>query len=135
MSGSFARQLRLPLPHLVRPLFLLARMATVTWAFGPSGFAVGVTSHGAHGESEVNGDMPATGLNISFRRVTVGAPIPITSTKDAQGNTTRVVVSPLAVRAVISLADDGHIDANWVVTRDGVTGKGTGKGLGKNTTG
>ena len=110
-------------------------MATVTWAFGPSEFAVGVTSHGAIGESEVNGDLPATGLNISFRRMNVGGPIPITTTTDSQGNTTRVAVSPLAIRAVISLADDGHIDANWIVTRDGVTGKGTGKGLGKNTTG
>ena len=110
-------------------------MATVTWSFGPSGFVVGVTSHGAIGESEVNGDMPATGLNISFRRMNVGGPIPITTTTDSQGNTTRVAVSPLAIRAVISLADDGHIDANWIVTRDGVTGKGTGKGIGKNTTG
>ena len=110
-------------------------MATVTWAFGPSGFSVGVTSHGAHGESEVNGDLPATGLNLSFRRMNVGGPIPITTTTDSQGNTTRVAVSPLAIRAVISLADDGHIDANWVVARGGVTGKGTGKGLGKNTTG
>jgi len=79
--------------------------------------------------------MPATGLNISFRRMNVGGPIPITTTTDSQGNTTRVAVSPLAIRAVISLADDGHIDANWVVDRNGVTGKGTGKGIGKNTTG
>ena len=110
-------------------------MATVSWSFGPSGFVVGVTSHGAIGDSEVNGDLPATGLNISFRRMNVGGPIPITTTTDSQGNTTRVAVSPLAIRAVISLADDGHIDANWVVARGGVTGKGTGKGLGKNTTG
>ena len=110
-------------------------MATVTWSFGPSGFAVGVTSLGANGESEVNGDMPATGLNISFRRVNVGAPVLAEIRTDAQGNITRTVVSPLAIRAVISLADDGHIDANWVVDRNGVTGKGTGKGLGKNTTG
>ena len=109
-------------------------MATVTWAFGPSGFSVGVTSHGAHGESEVNGDLPATGLNLSFRRMNVGGPIPITTTTDSQGNTTTVAVAPLAIRAVISLADDGHIDANSVVARGGVTGKGTGKGLGKNTT-
>ena len=109
-------------------------MATVSWAFGPSGFMVGVTSHGANGESEVNGDLPTTGLNISFRRIN-GVPISSTVTTDLQGNTTRVDVCPLAVRAVVSFVDDGHLDANWIVTRDGVTGKGTGKGLGKNTTG
>ena len=124
------------LPLVLSALALFrAGMATVIWSFGPSGFAVGVTSRGANGESEVNGDMPATGLNICFRRLNVGGPIQSTTTTDSQGNTTRVVVSPLAVRAVISLADDGHIDANWVVDRNGVSGKGIGKGLGKNTTG
>ena len=110
-------------------------MATVSWAFGPSGFMVGVTSHGANGESEVNGDLPTTGLTISFSRVNSGGPIPAAIATDSQGNTTRVEVCPLAVRAVVNFADDGHLDANWIVTRDGLTGKGTGKGIGKNTTG
>ena len=82
----------LPPPLLSRSL--PCAMATVTWAFGPSGFAVGVSSHGAIGEAEVNGDMPATGLNISFRRLNVGGPIPTTTVTDAQGNATRVAVSP-----------------------------------------
>ena len=110
-------------------------MATVTWSFGPGGFVVGITAHESAGESEINGDLPAVGLNLSFRRLNVGQPIPTTRVTDALGNATLVSVSPLAIRAVITLADEGHIDANWVVTRDGITGKGTGKGIGKRTTG
>ena len=106
-------------------------MASITWSFGPGGFVVGITAHESAGESEINGDLPAVGLNLSFRRLNVGQPIPTTRV----GNSTLVSVSPLAIRAVITLADEGHIDANWVVTRDGITGKGTGKGIGKRTTG
>ena len=110
-------------------------MATVTWAFGPTGFVVAIVAHESAAESEINGDTPATGLNLSFRRLNVGQAIPTTRTVDAQGNVVLVSVSPLAVRAVITFADEGHIDANWIVTRDGITGKGTGKGTGKRTTG
>ena len=110
-------------------------MASITWSFGPGGFVVGITAHQSAGESEINGDTPATGLNLSFRRLNVGQAIPTTRVLDAHGNAVLVSVSPLAIRAVITFADEGHIDANWVVTQDGITGKGTGKGIGKRTTG
>ena len=110
-------------------------MATVSWVFGANGFRVQVASLGFGNESELNGDLPTTGVTISFSRLNNGGPVPSAIATDSQGNTTRVEVCPLAVRAVVSFVDDGHLDANWIVTRDGVTGKGTGKGLGKNTTG
>ena len=110
-------------------------MASVSWVFGATGFRVNVASLGFGNKSELNGDLPTTGVTISFSRLNNGGPVPSAIATDSQGNTTRVDVCPLAVRAVVTFVDDGHLDAHWTVTRDAVTGKGTGKGLGKNTTG
>ena len=124
----------LPSPSLVDPCFFRVGMATVSWVFGATGFQVQVASLEFTNESELRGDMPTSDITLSFTRLN-GAPVSSTVSTDSQGNTTRVDVCPLAVRAVVTFVDDGHLDAHWTVTRDAVTGKGTGKGLGKNTTG
>ena len=110
-------------------------MATVSWVFGAGGFRVQVGSLAFNNESELNSNLPTSDITISFNRINNGGPVPSATTTDSQGNTTRVDVCPVAVRAVVSLEGDGHLDANWVVTWDGVSGKGKGKGIGKTTTG
>ena len=110
-------------------------MATVSWVFGAGGFRVQVASLALNNESELNSNLPTSDITISFNRIDNGAPVQSTTTTDSQGNTTRVDVCPVAVRAVMCLEGDGYLDASWVVTRDVVTGKGSGKGIGKTTTG
>ena len=109
-------------------------MATVSWVFGATGFRVQVASLEFANESELHGDMQTSDITLSFMRLN-GAPVSSTVLTDSQGNTTRVDVCPLAIRATVTFVDDGNLDAHWTVIRDGVTGKGTGKCLGKNTTG
>ena len=114
---------------------LLGRMATVSWVFGAGGFRVQVGSLAFNNESELNGNLPTSDITLSFTNINNGGPVPSAIATDSQGNTTRVEVRRLSVRAVVSFVDDSHLDANWIVTRDGVTGKGSGKGIGKTTTG
>jgi len=38
---------------------------------------------------------------------------------------------PVKVRAEVSFADEGVLEAEWLVEHNNVTGKGSGKGLGK----
>ena len=109
-------------------------MATVSWVFGSGGFRVQVAAHGCQQETELNGDLPTSDITLSFTRLNNGGLVPSTTTIDPSGNTTTVAISPIAVRAVVNFADEGHLDAHWIVTRDGVTGKGSGKGIGKTVT-
>ena len=80
------------------------------------------------------GDLPTSDITLSFSRLNNGGPVPSTTTIDPHGNATRVDICPIAVRAVVIFVDKGHLDANWIVTREGVTGKGSGKGIGKTVT-
>ena len=109
-------------------------MASVSWVLGSGGFRVQVAALGCTNESELNGDLPTSDITLSFSRLNGGL-IASAISSGTWHCTTTVDVCPIAVRAVVSFVDDGHLDANWIVTRDGITGKGTGKGLGKNTTG
>ena len=110
-------------------------MATVSWVFGAGGFRVQVGSIAFVNESELNSNLSTEDITISFNRIDNGAPVESGTTTDEHGNTTSVDIRPIAVRAVVCFEGDGHLDANWIVTCDGVSGKGTGKGIGKTTTG
>ena len=110
-------------------------MATVSWVFGAGGFRVQVASLGFNNEPELNSNLPTSDITLSVTSINNGGPVPSATTTDSQGNTTRVDVCPVAVRAVMCLEGDGYLDANWVVTRDVIAGKGSGKGIGKTTTG
>ena len=108
-------------------------MATVSWMFRANGFRVQVASLGNVNKSKLNGDLPTSDITISFSRLNGGVLASITS--GTRHGTTTVDVCPIGVPAVVSFEGDGHLDANWIVTRDSVSGKGRGKGIGKTTTG
>ena len=135
-------------------------MAKVSWQFGPSSFYVKVSAHDGT-ESEISGDKGVDEMNISFsvpppdtNGTTSRSAVPSTShlpssshgpfnpnAQPIQISVTPVVpgsvvfnVAPLDIGANFSLAsDDGFVDAWWRVSREGLKGKGKGRGLGKST--
>ena len=57
-----------------------------------------------------------------------------TGTTGGTGNRIVFEQTPVRIIADIDFADDGYIHAWWVSTTAGMSGKGKGKGIGKNTT-
>ena len=132
-------------------------MATVSWQFGPSSFYVKVSAQDGT-SSELSGDKGVDEMSLSFMTspppvatsfmttlhvatgaASTGAPPPLITTPIITAplvpGTVIIDVAPVDITASFSFAaDDGFIDAYWTVSRDGLRGKGAGKGLGKSTT-
>ena len=132
-------------------------MAHIEWNFGSDGFWMRVT--GVEGTtSVVSGSTPTSGINITVGPALDVGPVttaplstaaadaaPIATTASSTGATggsstgttgNRLVFeqTPVRIIADIDFADDGYIHAWWVSTTAGMSGKGKGKGIGKNTT-
>ena len=134
-------------------------MSRIDWSFGPTGFFVQVTAPNGM-ESTISGDTPTDDITIRvFSRIPQPVVNPTTaivaataaasaatsaavSTSPAVADTTTasptgtlVVHSPVEFRANFTFGDDGTMEASWQTSLSGgVVGKGSGKGMGKNTT-
>ena len=135
-------------------------MAKVQWQFGPSSFYVKVSAQDGT-DSEISGDKGVDEMNISFMTaapITTGSAstsatpaaattLPANAHAPLNPNATPIITTPLVPGSVIFnvapieitasfcfAEDDGFVDAWWHVSREGLRGKGTGKGLGKSTT-
>ena len=115
-------------------------MANVDWSFGPGGCEIKVTARDGT-QSVVESDMPVSDVTMSFNGTLGGnhavgwqpvphAPPPVQAMQ-MLSQTTVVTILPVQVDAFINFADEGTIAAQWTVSRDGIRGKGRGKGLGK----
>ena len=131
-------------------------MATVSWQFGPSSFYVKVSAQDGT-SSELSGDKGVDEMSLSFMTTpppvatsfmttphvatgaaSTGAPPPLITTPIITAplvpGSVIFDVAPIDISASFSFAeDDGYVDAYWTVSRDGLRGKGAGKGLGKST--
>ena len=111
-------------------------MAFVTWQFGSGGFRVAVASHDRSAESSLTGDIPVSEMTLSFTRFQDGQPTTsnVAMTNFGDGSIA-FDLAPVGVRVIVGFAGDGFLDASWLVANNNITGKGHGKGLGKNTYG
>ena len=130
-------------------------MSRIDWSFGPLGFFVQVVAPNGM-ESTISGDTPTDDISIQvFSRTPVPVvnpatvlaaasaaastgPMVVDSTTTPAGGTIVVhspVDSPVEFRANFTFGDDGTMEASWQTSLSGgVVGKGSGKGMGKNTT-
>ena len=129
----------------------LEAMSRIDWSFGPLGFFVQVVAPNGM-ESTISGDTPTEDISIQvFSRTPVPAvnPATVMAAASAAASTGRMVVdstttpaggtivvhSPVEFRANFPFGDDGTMEASWQTSLSGgVVGKGSGKGMGKNTT-
>ena len=126
-------------------------MSRIDWSFGPLGFFVQVVAPNGM-ESTISGDTPTDDISIQvFSRtpVPVVNPATVLAAASAAASTgpmvvdstttpttgTLVVHSPVEFRAKFTFGDDGSMEAQWQSSfSGGIVGKGSGKGMGKNTT-
>ena len=123
-------------------------MSRIAWSFAPGGFNVTVNAPNGMA-STLSGDTPTDDISISIlshqpgadTAPTVAASTATSSTSPMVINTVNhqfagsiIVHSPVEFRAALTFADDGSMEAVWYSSlRGGISGKGSGKGLGKNT--
>ena len=115
-------------------------MATISWEFGANGFRVAITSRDG-GESVISGTHAVDELSLDFTT----PPNAVATSTDTDANpisrmlatpgTMVITTIPVDISASLSFRDeDSFIDASWRVGPYTISGKGKGKGLGKNTT-
>ena len=124
-------------------------MSTVRWYFRATGFMVDIVNTEGH-QSQFTGQQPVDDMNLKFElpatatasAVAVSAP----STAAASSSTAftpmqvepgipgaiQTTLYPFVVKADISFTDEAMIHAEWTVSKERISGKGVGKGLGKN---
>ena len=124
--------------------FPVAAMASLTWSFGPDGFSVRVTNEeGA--TSVVSGATPMDELAIKVTPLT-GDPSAILTesavapmlTSNDWGPLPRVRERKVVIRTPVQIEIKGDgsncetsLNAMWVLTPNSISGKGSGKGMGK----
>ena len=125
-------------------------MASVRWHFGDHGCSVHVRDPEGH-TSTIESRTPISEFNIFLDSVgeTVqseaanmrpedafnthhGAQV-INTAPPGDPNNRQFMLTylPVKVRAEVSFADEGVLEAEWLVEHNNITGKGSGKGLGK----
>ena len=125
-------------------------MSTIRWFFGPSGFMVDIIN-GEGNQSQVSGQMAAADMDIKIDFIPSGV-VPATGVLGSTATGSQVTsftpmqtepgvpggvqtdLYPFAVRANVSLEDEGIVEAEWQVYPNRISGKGTGKGMGKRIT-
>ena len=120
-------------------------MSTVRWFFGATGFMVDIVN-GEGNESQISGPMPTDEMNLQFGFVPATAAAASTATASSAPSFTPMQVEPgvhgvvqtdiypFTVKADISFTDEGLLTAEWEVRPERISGKGTGKGMGKRIT-
>ena len=125
-------------------------MSTIRWYFGANGFMVDIIN-GEGNQSQVTGQMAVDDMDLKIDFIPSGvqpvAGVPGSTATGSQSTTfTPMQTEPgvpggvqtdlyaFAVRANISLADEGIIEAEWQVFPNRIAGKGSGKGMGKRIT-
>ena len=119
-------------------------MASLTWSFGPDGFSVRVTNEegctsGISGTTPMDEMMikvtPLTGDPSVIHTETATAPM---ITSNDWGPLPRVHERKVVIRAPVQIevkGDGSHcetsMNALWVLTPNSISGKGSGKGMGK----
>ena len=125
-------------------------MSTIRWFFGPSGFMVDIIN-GEGNQSQVSGQMAAADMDIKIDFIPSGV-VPVTGVLGSTATGSQVTsftpmqiepgvpggvqtdLYPFAVRAQVSLEDEGIVEAEWQVYPNRISGKGSGKGMGKRIT-
>ena len=126
-------------------------MSTIRWFFGPNGFLVDIVN-GEGNQSQVSGQMAVDDMDLKLDFIPLGV-APVFGTPGggtaAGSNATSFTpmqtepgvpaavqtdIYPFAVCANISLADEGIVEAEWQVHPTRISGKGSGKGMGKRIT-
>ena len=126
-------------------------MSTVRWYFGASGFMIDIVNTEGN-ESQFTGQQPVDDMNLKFElpatATASAAPVSAPSTAAASSSTAftpmqvepgipgaiQTTLYPFVVKADISFTDEALIHAEWTVSKERISGKGVGKGLGKNIT-
>ena len=122
-------------------------MSTIRWYFGATGFMVDIVN-GEGNQSQVTGQMAVDDMDLKIEFIRSGVP-PVIGTTATGSNATSFTpmqtepgvpaavqtdIYPFTVRANISLADEGIVEAEWQVFPNRIAGKGSGKGMGKRIT-
>ena len=126
-------------------------MSTVRWYFGATGFMIDIVNTEGN-ESQFTGQQPVDDMNLKFElpatatASAVGVSMPSTAAASSATSFTPMQVEPgvagavqttlypFIVKADISFTDEATIYAEWHVSTQRISGKGVGKGLGKNIT-
>ena len=113
-------------------------MAAINWSFDSQSFCVTVTASGGS-SSTVSGSMGAEEFNLRIspmgnhpQTTVIRGPSPAAIGTNAGVEEAKVTVqTPVEVELNISFADDGLLRVNYEITSNQVSGKGVGKGLGR----
>ena len=122
-------------------LLLAITMATINWSFDALSFCVTVSAPSGS-SSTVAGHMGAEELNLRIspignhpRTTVIRGPTTTAIGTNAGVEEAKVTVqTPVEVELNLSFADDGLLRATYEITSHQVSGKGVGKGLGRDVT-
>ena len=122
-------------------------MSSVRWYFGANGFMVDIVNTEGH-QSQFTGQQPVDDMNLKFELPATASAVAVSAPSTAAASSSTAITPmqvepgipgaiqttlyPFVVKADLSVTDEAMIHAEWTVSKERISGKGVGKGLGKN---